>query len=129
MADNIAVVNLEWLIALARKGDGEQLAEALRSKEQRDRLLRIEGDAAELLWSLLADALTGKIPKPKKRTWLAKDRRWFRERAVARSVDAHMGKRRDVEERALWTRKLCEVYDTTPNNVAAFKRSARKRRR
>jgi hypothetical protein len=127
--DDLATADMEWRIMLAKQGDGEMLAELLCSEEQRNKALQF-APTAELLWGFFTDVVTGetKLPKPHKRTWLAKNRHWLREQAVARGVDAYLGKRRNKAERELWTRKLCKAYGTTPNAVAAFKKASRRRR-
>ena len=124
---DIMNVDLEWRIDLAKKGDGEPLAELLRSERRRDELLRSK-PRADFLWDFLAGVVAGeiKLPAPRKRTYLTKSRRWLLEAAVARGV--YMGKCRNSAERDYWTRKLCEAYGTTPDRVAAFTRSNRRRR-
>jgi len=122
-------LDLEWRIALTRKGDGELLAELLRDEESREKLLQFK-PTADFLWDFLAGVVACeiKLPAPRKLTYLAKHKRWLREKVVTRGVDAYIGKRRDKPERDYWTRKLCEVYGTTPEAVEAFKRSSRRRR-
>lgn len=126
---DLLTVDLEWRITLAKEGDGELLAELLGSEHERDQLLQSE-PRAKLLWDFLGDVVAGKIklPPPRKLTYEQRRTRYWREKWVVRGVDAHMGKRRDKSERALWTRKLCEVYGTTPIAVADFKRNSRRRR-
>jgi hypothetical protein len=129
LPDDLLTLDVEWRIVLAKQGDGELLAELLRSERRRNEVLQFE-PTSELLWSFLTDVITGeiKLPAPRKLTYLAKTRRWQREKAVARGLDIYMGKRRNKSERTLWMRKLCAAYGTTPNAVAAFQQSSRKRR-
>jgi hypothetical protein len=126
---DIMTSELEWRIELARKGDGELLAEWLRSNQERDELLQCE-PAAEILWSFLADVVAGKarLSAPLKLSYMARKRRWVREERVAAAVAARMNSRRNKSERDYWTRKLCEAYGTTPDAVADFIRSSQRRR-
>jgi hypothetical protein len=128
MARNLVTVDLDWRINLAKKGDGELLADLISSAQDRKWLIRHEP-----LWDFLAAVVHGKVrlPRPRKLTWLAKDRRWQRERAVARAVHVQMkidGKQRDKGAREYWTRKYCVAYGTTPAAVAAYKHTAKRRR-
>src|SRR5262249_34995414 len=109
-----------------KQGDGGLLAELLSRKEEREWLLR-----HEFLWNFLAAVVSGKVRLPplRKLTWLGKDRRHWREEAGLRAVEARLGQRRDKNKRTYWTDQFCEVYDTTPERVAAHKQTSLRRRR
>jgi len=127
--DDIATEGLKFLIHLAKKGDGKLLADSLRSEQELDHLLHSEA-TAELLREFLAGVVSGeiKLAPPCKLTYIAKSNRWLAEKLVAWGVNAHIVKRRKKSERDYWTRKLCDLYGTTPNAVANFRRSSRRRR-
>jgi hypothetical protein len=121
MAD-LAVVNLEWMIRLARNGDGEPLAKWLHRGEPVEPMLR----------EFLAKVVAGKIKlkRPRKLTYAARSRRYLREQMVVRLVDHEMrasNKRRDMGLRTKLTRKWCEDYGTTENAVADFLRHHKRR--
>jgi hypothetical protein len=112
---DLAIVNLEWMIHLARNGDGEPLAKWLRRDKPVEPVLR----------KFLADVIAGKIKlkRPTKRTYLWKVNRFQREQMVVTMVDYQMrqkGRLRDTTLRTGLTDDWCIYYDTTPIAVAAY---------
>lgn len=124
MAD-LAVVDLEWRIWLAKKGDGELLAELLRRNEPIHPTLR------EFLAGVVASRIKLKRPVLRTRTYMARGQRWHNERMVVHCVDAEMGKRRNTAERTRLIDKFSQIFGTNPNAVSDFikyGRTAAKRR-
>ncbi|NVN88604.1 MAG: hypothetical protein HXX15_21200 [Rhodopseudomonas sp.] len=120
---DLTEIDLEWKIGLAQKGDGELLAELIRSDEPIKPILR----------EFLADVVAGKIklavPVLRTRSYIAKSGRWLREKAVVRAVRVKMrdaGKERDKFLRTKLTRIWCGVYGTTPNDVEDYQRHSRR---
>ena len=124
MGDDLESVELEWLIELARKGDGEQLADLIRRNEPLDPKLR----------AFVADVVAGKIRlrRPPKVTYLDRRRsRWNREKQLVEIVEFKMreaGKQRDLAMRARLTGEWCPDFGTTPKRVAEYIKSNRRRR-
>jgi hypothetical protein len=124
MAD-LAVVDLEWRIWLAKNGDGELLAELLRRNEPIHATLR------EFLAEVVAGKIKLKRPILRPRTYMAQGQRWHSERMVVHCVNVEMGKRRNTHERTHLIDKFSQIFRTTPNAVGAFLkhgRTAAKRR-
>lgn len=113
MSDTV-VVNLDFLIELARNGDGKLLAEIIRKCGLYHPKLR------DFARDLVIDALEGKIQRPHKLTWAAARDRGWRERAVVRAVNRKMGNRRNTDQRTAWTKEFCDRYDTTADAVERF---------
>jgi hypothetical protein len=119
MADSLADVDLEWRIDLARKGDGELLAELLRRNEPIPPKLR------EFLIGVFAGEIKLKRPLLRTRTYMARSRLWLREKSVMQIVEIEMrkhGKQRDKNLRTQLIRKWCEVYGTSPAEVDRFRK-------
>jgi hypothetical protein len=121
MAD-IADVDLEWRILLAKDGDGELLAELLHRNEPIHPTLR----------KFLAEVVAGKIrlKPPRKLTYKSRSRQYLREQMVVWFVEHEMsesGKRRDKDLRTELTQKWCKANGTTVNAVADFQRYQKSR--
>jgi hypothetical protein len=125
IAHDLAEVDLEWRIDLAKKGDGGPLAKWLLSDNFAPR---------KILLAFFAGVVTGKIKlkRPRKLTYELREQRHLRERYVVLLVDHEMrlaGKQRDRNLRTKLTRKWCDRFDTTPNRVESYLRHPRRPRR
>jgi hypothetical protein len=119
----------DWFVELARTGDGSLLAEVLRGHEK-----KADAPLPPHVWRFLADVLDGrvKLKRRKKLTAIAKDRRYLKEKMVARMVRFEMrecGRQRDKQLRVGLIRRWSDYYDTTPANVERYLRLSRQRRR
>jgi len=120
MAD-IADITLEWQIALAKDGDGSQLARAI---------LDNNAIGPTILREFLAGVVDGsiKLKRRRKLTWEHRaHRNDTKERNVAFLVDcmlAQEGRRRDREQSL--TQELCKQFGTTPEAVALYRKHRRR---
>jgi hypothetical protein len=126
MGPDLLDVNLEWLIELARQGDGEQLADLIRNGEP----------LAPLLREFLADVVAGKIrlkrPRKRSRTYLSRVNSSLPEKHAVQAVRAEMrglGRQRDTKLRAELTEKWGKVYGVSPVAIADYLKTNRSRRR
>ena len=125
IAHDLAEVDLEWLIDLAKKGDGGPLAKQLLSDDF---------TPPKMLREFLAGVVTGKIKlkRPRTPTYELREQRHLRERYVVMMVDHEMqlaGQQRDTALRTHLTWKWCDCFDTTPNRVESYLRHPRRPRR
>ena len=114
---DIARLNLQWLLQLAREGDQRELAKHLR----KDTTIIPDPELRAFIVGLLDGSIKPK--RQRKLTAAHKMRRTLhgiREQNVAFIVDRIMGKRRDKAERLRLTKKACEHFGTTPEAVAQF---------
>jgi len=123
MADNLAEDDLKWRIDLARKGDGELLAELLSEILSRNE--PVPPKLCEFLVGVVAGKIILKPPLLRTRTFKEMSRRWLLEKHAAHAVEIEMrdhGKQRDKKLRTALTRKWFEAYGTTPAAVEYFLR-------
>jgi hypothetical protein len=116
MADRI--VDLEFLIELARNGEGELLAKAMRGNEA----VR----TAPLVLEFAAAVFAGEIKlKTRKLKYLTRVERWGRARFIEHQVKMEMrarGVQRDPVLRETLTKELCGLYGSDVSAVADFRK-------
>src|SRR6266545_3312600 len=117
MEDDIWDAHLEWLIDLARRGDGELLAELLRGNEPIPPKLR------EFLAGVVAGKIKLKPPLLRTRTFAEMSRRWLREKHAALAVEMEMrdrAKSRDLDLRTALIQKWSKCYGTDEAAVRRY---------
>lgn len=132
MADDLADMDIEWRIGLARKGDWSELAIFMAREEARNKPL------PEQLRLFLLDVFSGKVkfkgPVSRSKTYGFKANRYIREKAVAEMVEIQMrlaGRVRNSNKDRIRTRLLeewCRSYDTSEARVKDYLRLPLKRR-
>jgi hypothetical protein len=118
-----------WIIDLARDGDGSELAEVLR-----DHARKAKPPLPPDVWRFLADVIDGevKLKRRKKLTVDAKRKRHWREVQVVKRVRWGMranGRLRDKQLRTKLTREWSEHYGTTSANVERYLHLSMSRRK